>query len=145
MLSSPYPVPPSRWHTVILAASWTIGGIAAPWILTFPPVSYEGLGLVASVGWGVMFGIGAVLIAAANVREEYRLELPGIGLVLGGLAVYLILSWHQTLTGSTGSGARAIILVPFAGVMLARGLRLWSHHRSMRRLERVARGSDGDA
>lgn len=145
MFSSPYPVPRSRWHTFIVAVSWVIGGVVGPWIIAFPPITYQGLGLFASYGWGVMFGAGAVLIALANVLEEYRVEIPGAALVVGGLVVYTILSWHQVFTGSTGSGARALILVPFAGVMTARLLRLWGHHKKIRRLQRIARGPDGAA
>lgn len=143
MLTSPYPVPPFRWHTIILVTTWAVGGLVAPWIITFPPVTYQGFGLVASYGWGVMFGVGALLIAVAHAREDYRIELPGTGLVLGGLLVYLMLSWHQVGTGSIGAGSRAIILVPVVGERAARIIRLWSHHRSMRRLQRVARGADG--
>src|SRR5699024_6281622 len=143
MLSSPYPVPPSRWHTAILVVSWIVGGLTAPWIIGFPPITYQGLGLVASYGWGVMFGVGAVLIALANAVEEYRIEIPGIALALGGLVVYDILSWHQVATGSTGSGSRALIFVPFMGVLLARLLRLLGHHRKIRGLQRIARGADG--
>lgn len=145
MLSSPYPVPPSRWHTALLVVSWAVGGIVAPWILAFPPVTYQGLGLVASYGWGVMFGAGALLIALANAREEYRLEIPGVSLVLGGLAIYLILSWGQVAAGSTGSGSRALILIPFAGQSLARLLRLLGHHQRIQTLQKIARGSDGAA
>lgn len=145
MLSSPYPVPPSRWHTALLVASWAVGGAVAPWILTFPPVTYQGFGLVASYGWGVMFGAGALLIALANARAEYRIEVPGVGLVLGGLTIYLILSWGQVVTGSTGSGSRALILIPFVGVQLARLLRLMGHHQRIQALQRIARGSDGAA
>lgn len=145
MLSSPYPVPPSRWHTALLVASWAVGAVAAPWILTFPPATYQGFGLVASYGWGVMFGVGALLIALANARAEYRIEIPGVGLMLGGLTVYLILSWGQVAAGSTGSGSRALILIPFAGVQLARLLRLLGHHQRIQALQKIARGSDGAA
>ena len=119
--------------------------MVAPWILTFPPATYQGLGLVASYGGGVMFGAGAQLISAANAREDYPLENPGVGLVNGGLVVYLILSWHQVATGSTGSGARALLLVPFTGTQAARLLRLRSHHAQIRGLQRIARGPDGAA
>lgn len=145
MLSSPYPVPPSRWHTALLVTSWAVGGAVAPWILTFPPATYQGFGLAASYGWGVMFGAGALLTALANARAEYRIEIPGVGLVLGGLTIYLILSWGQVATGSTGSGSRALLLIPFAGVQLARLLRLMGHHQRIQALQRIARGSDGAA
>lgn len=145
MLRSPYPVPPSRWHTIILVVGWLIGGLTLPWIIKFPPVSYEGMGLVASYGWGVMVGIGSVLIAIANGKADYRFEIPGIALVLGGLIVYLILSWDQVFGGSTGSGSRALVLSPFVAVLLARFLQLWGHHRKMTPLQRLSRGSDGAA
>jgi len=146
MLTNPYPVPPSRWHTIILVLGWAIGGLAAPWILTFPPVTYEGLGLVASYGWGVMVGVGGLLIAFANAREEHRVEIVGRALATGGLAVYCILSWAQVIEGSAGSGSRALILIPFIAEMTARTVRLMAHHRRIGRMQRVARGTtDGDA
>lgn len=142
MYSSPYPVPPSLWHRAVLVAGWTVGGLVAPWILAFPPVTYQGLGLFAAYGWGVMFGAGALLIATGHLFEAHRIEIPGVGLVLGGLVLYLLLSWHQVFTGTTGSGSRALLLVPFAAERLARGLRLAGHDRSIRRLERLARGTE---
>lgn len=145
MLSSPYPVPPSWWHTALLVTVWTVGGLVGPWILAFPPMTYQGFGLVASYGWGVMFGAGALLIALAHARAEYRIEVPGVGLVLGGLTIYLILSWGQVVTGSTGSGSRALILIPFAGERMARLLLLLMHHQRIQALQRIARGSDGAA
>lgn len=145
MLSSPYPVPPSRWHTILLVTGWAVGGLTAPWILAFPPLTYEGIGLIASYGWGVMYGIGSVLVAYAHAREDYRAEIPGLGLVLGGLAVYLILTWGQVLTGVTGTGSRGLLLTPYLAWMLARMLRLIGHHIRIQRLQRIARGSDGSA
>lgn len=145
MLSSPYAVPSSRLETAIVAGGWLIGALVAPWILTFPPVTYEGMGLVASYGWGVMFGAGAILIAIGHMREEYRIEIPGIGLVLGGIAVYLILTWGQVIAaGSMGSGSRGLLLVPFAvSYLLVRLLRLIGHHLRIQSLQRIARGPDG--
>ena len=140
MTFSPYPVPPSRFQKILMVLTWAFGGLAAPWILTFPPITYQGLGLFASIGWGVMVGAGSLLISAGYLFEEYRIELPGVGLVVGGLAVYVLLSWQSTLTGSTGSGARAIILVLFLGTMTVRGLKLLGHHQVVRNLQRIARG-----
>lgn len=145
MLTSPYPVPPSRWHTAILVTGWIVGGFAAPWILAFPPLTYEGIGLVASYGWGVMYGIGSLLIAYANAREDYRVEIPGIGLVLGGLAVYLILTWGQVLGGVLGTGSRGLLLTPYFAWLSARLLRLVGHHLKIQGLQRIARGTDGAA
>ena len=145
MLRSPYPVPRSRWVTALLVAGWAVGGLAAPWILVFPPVTYEGVGLVASYGWGVMYGVGSLLIAYAYAREDYRVEIPGIGLALGGLAVYQILTWGQVFSGVTGTGSRGLLLTPFLAWLLARLLRLVSHHAEIKGLQRVARRSDGSA
>lgn len=138
MLSSPYPAAASRARGVVLALAWLAGVAVAPWIVIFPPITYEGLGLAASVGWGLLVGLGSLLIVIGQVKRIYQVELPGTMLAAVGLTIYALLSWQQVATGSTGSGARALILIILIGIVIARGMDLWAHHRRMRRLDSIA-------
>ena len=105
MTSSPYPHFTSVADKILTVLMYALAAGVAPWILTFPPVSYEGLGLVASVGWGILVGVGAVLMLAGELKRSHYVELPGVMLMGAGLLTYAMLSWEQTLGTSPGSGA----------------------------------------
>ena len=140
MTSSPYPHRMSTADKVLTVLMYALAAGVAPWILTFPPVSYEGLGLVASVGWGVMAGAGAALILIGNLRKAYLVEAPGIMLTTAGVAVYTLLSWEQTISSSPGSGPRALLMVTFlTAFLLDRALELLEYRRTLKRIERIGR------
>lgn len=104
-------------------AGTTLGlGVAAAgaWVLISPPVSYEGIGLALTTAWGVLLAIGGALVATGWAARSYKIELPGIVPAAGGLAIYAILSWQQTLGDSPGSGPRALLITVGAVVALMR-------------------------
>lgn len=140
---SPYPRDETVVDRALLVAMWLASVAVAPWILAFPPVSYEGLGLVASVGWGVMVGAGALLILIGNLRHSYVLELPGLLLLGTGVTVYMILSWGQVYGGSMGSGARALLMITYLGWAIRRTRRLVRHHLTLERIDKIGRGVSG--
>ncbi|MFD1836202.1 hypothetical protein ACFSDA_14120 [Brachybacterium rhamnosum] len=82
-----------------------------------PPRSYEALGLALTTAWGVFLALGGLLLALGWVARSYKLELPGVVLVAGGLAIYAFLSWQQTFGDSLGSGPRALLMT--GGMILA--------------------------
>ena len=139
--STPYARVRSKSRTALFIIGWLACVALAPYILVFPPVSYEGFGFVASVGWGVMAGAGAVLILIGNLRKAYLVEAPGVMLTTAGVAVYALLSWEQTLTSSPGSGLRALLMVTFlTAFLLDRALELLEYHKALRRIDRIGRG-----
>ena len=141
MASSPYARARSRSRTALFVIGWLACVALAPYILVFPPVSYEGFGFVASMGWGVMAGAGAVLILIGNLRKAYLVEAPGVMLTTAGVAIYAILSWEQTITSSPGSGLRALLMVTFiSAFLLDRALELLEHHKTLKRIDRIGRG-----
>lgn len=140
MTSSPYPHFMSTADKLLTVLIYLTAATVAPWILTFPPVSYEGLGLVASVGWGVLVGVGALLILAGELRRSHYIELPGVILMGSGILVYALLSWEQTINSSIGSGARSLLVLAGFLWLLRRGGRLLSYHRTLARIDRIGRG-----
>ena len=140
MTSSPYPHRMSTADKVLTVLMYALAAGVAPWILTFPPVSYEGLGLVASVGWGVLVGVGAVLMLAGELKRSHYVELPGVMLMGAGLATYTMLSWEQTISTSPGSGARALLVAAGSIWLARRGKRLIGYHRTLDRIDRIGRG-----
>lgn len=139
--STPYTRARSRSRTALFVIGWLACVALAPYILAFPPVSYEGFGFVASVGWGVIAGAGAVLILIGNLRKAYLVEAPGVMLTTAGVAVYALLSWDQTLTSSPGSGPRALLMVTFlTAFLLDRAMELLEHHKTLKRIDRIGRG-----
>ena len=141
MTSSTYARVRSKGRTALFVIGWLACVALAPYILVFPPVSYEGFGLVASVGWGVMAGAGAALILIGNLRKAYLVEAPGIMLTTAGVAVYTLLSWEQTISVSPGSGPRALLMVTFlTAFLLDRALELMEYHRTLKRIDRIGRG-----
>ena len=139
--STPYARARSRGRTALFVIGWLACVALAPYILVFPPVSYEGFGFVASMGWGVMAGAGAVLILIGNLRKAYLVEAPGVMLTTAGVAIYAILSWEQTITSSPGSGLRALLMVTFiSAFLLDRALELLEHHKTLKRIDRIGRG-----
>lgn len=140
MLSSPYPVPPLRLWQAAMVTGWTAGVAAGAWVLVSPPVSYEGLGLALTTMWGLMLAIGSGLCAAGHALQKYKLELPGLILALGGVVIYGYLSWEAVLTGSPGSGPRALLLVLLASWIIARARVLFYLDRQARRLKELQEG-----
>lgn len=140
MMSSPYPRP-GLWpwrvaQTFLYAAVVTAGA----WVLISPPLSYDGIGLALTTMWGIMLALGGTVALAGTITARYRLELPGLVLALGGVVVYDYLSWHQTLTGSLGSGPRALLLIALAAYMTSRLVLLIHTEREARRLKELEEG-----
>lgn len=140
MTSSPYPHHMSTADKFLTVLMYALAAAVAPWIWAFPPVSYEGLGLVASVGWGILAGVGAVLMLIGELKRSHYVELPGVMLMGAGLLTYAMLSWEQTLTGSPGSGARALLIAAGTVWLARRGKRLIGYHRTLDRIDRIGRG-----
>lgn len=134
MLSSPYPVPSLRLYRVALTAGWAFGVIAGVWVLIDPPDSYEGLGAALTTAWGVMLTVGSALCAIANGARRYQLEIPGLILALGGIAIYDYLSWQATFTDSLGSGPRSCLTFLLGMFVVARIRVLLSIDRQARKL-----------
>ena len=140
MLASPYPVPPLRAWRAAMVTGWAAGVAAGAWVLIRPPVSYEGIGLALTTMWGLMLVIGSGLCVLAHALQRYKIELPGLILALGGVVIYGYLSWEQTLSGSPGSGPRALLLVLLACWIVARARVLTHLDRQARRLKELQEG-----
>ena len=140
MTSSPYPHSLTVADKILTVLMYALAAGVAPWILAFPPVSYEGFGLVASVGWGILVGVGAVLMLVGELKRSHYVELPGIMLAGAGLLTYTMLSWEQTLNASPGSGARALLIAAGTVWLARRGKRLIGYHRTLDRIDRLGRG-----
>jgi len=140
--ATPYPYDrhESLTDKILTVIMWLAVAGVAPWILAFPPVSYEGLGLVASVGWGVMAGVGGAMVLAGQLRHSYITEFPGVLLMGLGTLVYTILSWSQVGEGIMGSGARALLMVFLTFWLIKRGKKLVKYHLTLERIERIGRG-----
>lgn len=139
MTSSPYPHHTSVTDKLLTVLMYALAAGVAPWILTFPPVSYEGFGLVASVGWGILVGVGAVLMLIGELKRSHYVELPGVILMGAGLLTYAMISWEQTLNVSPGSGARALLIAAGSVWLARRGKRLIGYHRTLDRIDRLGR------
>ena len=139
MTSSPYPHRMTVTDKILTVLMYALAAGVAPWILTFPPVSYEGFGLVASVGWGILVGVGAVLMLIGELKRSHYVELPGVMLMGAGLLTYAMISWEQTLNVSPGSGARALLVAAGSVWLARRGKRLIGYHRTLDRIDRLGR------
>ena len=143
-MSSPYPVPPLRVHKVAMVLGWVAGMGAGAWVLVSPPKSYDAIGLALTTVWGAFLFGGSLLVVAANVFRKYKVEIPGLVLALGGVAIYSYLSWYQTLTDSLGSGPRACLLLVLAALLVAR-IRILMHiDRQARRMASLRDGGTGE-
>ena len=120
MLSSPYPVPSLRVWRVAMVVGWLAGVGAGAWVIVEPPKSYEGLGLALTITWGIMLALGSALVLVGHLARSYQIELPGLVLALGGVAIYDFLSWQATFGDSPGSGPRALLLVVLLCFLIAR-------------------------
>ena len=144
MLSSPYPVPPLRVYKVAMVLGWIAGMGAGAWVLVSPPKSYDTIGLALTTVWGAFLFGGSLLVACAHAFRKYKIEIPGLVLALGGVAIYAYLSWHQTLTDSPGSGPRACLLLVLAALLVAR-IRILMHiDRQARRMASLRDGGTGE-
>lgn len=139
MLSSPYPVPPLATYRVFSVAGWAAGAASGLWVLISPPNSYEGLGTLLTIAWGVFLLAGSLLCTIGHAVRRYHLELPGLVLALGGVVIYDYLSWVATFTDSPGSGPRALLLALLATAIITR-LRILLHiDRQARKLAEMRR------
>ena len=143
MLSSPYPAPRLATYRLAMVAGWLAGAAAGAWVIIDPPKSYEGIGLTLTTVWGAFLLGGGGLVVLGHSLRKYKIEIPGLVLVLGGTAIYSYLSWVQTLTESPGSGPRALLLILLGCLVVAR-LRVLLHvDREGRRMAALkARGPD---
>lgn len=120
MLSSPYPVP-RLWPWTLAMVTGALQGLAAGlWVIISPPRSYVGIGAMLTTTWGVLLVAGGVLILIAHLVRVHQVEIPGIAFSLGGIVIYVYLSWQATLTDSPGSGPRALFLGWIAMFLLSR-------------------------
>jgi peptidoglycan/LPS O-acetylase OafA/YrhL len=144
VLSSPYPVPRLRVHKVAMVLGWVAGMVAGAWVLVSPPKSYDAIGLALTTVWGAFLLGGSLLVMIANAFRKYKIEIPGLILALGGVAIYDYLSWYQTLTDSLGSGPRACLLLVLAAHIVAR-IRILMHiDRQARRMASLRDGGTGE-
>lgn len=119
MLSSPYPTP-YLWPWTLAMVLGALQGLAAGlWVIVSPPRSYEGIGATLTLAWGILIVTGAALILIAHLIRVHQLELPGLVFALGGVAIYVCLSWEQTFGTSPGSGPRALFLGWILSFLLA--------------------------
>jgi len=142
MMSFPYPRQRTKRRVALVILMWIFGMAVAPWILSFPPQSYSGFGLVASVGWGVMVGLGSAIMLIGWLKRSYIVEGPGLLMMFGGIFIYAILSWEQTLGGSGGSGARALLLCMGTCALLIRADTLNDFRLTLKRVDRIGRGGE---
>ena len=140
MLSSPYPVPQDAVWRSLLVIGWAFGVLGGGWVLASPPVTYQGIGLGLTIAWGVMLAAGSLAILVAHLWQTYRIEIPGLWLVVGGLVIYILLSWDQVFSGSTGSGPRASLLITLACICAARLRVLHILDRRLRDIDSYGRG-----
>ena len=120
MLSSPYPVPPLWSWTLVMILGALQGLGAGLWVIISPPVSYEGIGATLTLIWGVLIAAGSALVLIGHLVRVHQVEVPGLAFALGGMAIYVYLSWEQTLGTSPGSGPRALFLGQLGTFYLAR-------------------------
>ena len=120
MLSSPYPVPPLWSWTLVMILGALQGLGAGLWVILSPPVSYEGIGATLTLIWGVLIAAGSALALIGHLVRVHQVEVPGLAFALGGMAIYVYLSWEQTLGTSPGSGPRALFLGQLGTFYLAR-------------------------
>lgn len=143
LIRSPYPRERGAARTLLLVAGWITIGLVMPWILLYPPVTYEGLGLVAGVGWGILVGTGALLLLTGHLARRHEVEIPGLILLGTGLVIYVFLSWQTVTGGSEGSGARALLLTGGMYLIAERALELAQWVLHLRRIDKIGRGVDG--
>lgn len=128
MPTSPYPIS-DRLGGIVVGLCIAAAGA---WVLISPPVSYEGLGLILTAAWGALLAAGGLIVALGHARGSYKVELPGITLALGGLAIYAFLSWQATFGDSPGSGPRALLMTAGAVIAAARLAQLLRRSRDAR-------------
>src|SRR5699024_12152704 len=93
-----------------------------------------------TIAWGAMLASGALAVLIAHLWQKYRIEVPGLWLIVGGLVIYILLSWDQVFSGSWGSGPRASLLVTLACGCAARLRLLHILDRRFRRIDSYGRG-----
>lgn len=120
MLSSPYPVPRLCSWTLVMVLGALQGLGAGLWVIVSPPRSYEGIGATLTLIWGVLIAAGSALVLIGHILRVHQIEVPGIAFALGGMSIYIYLSWEQTLSTSPGSGPRALFLGQLGCFYLAR-------------------------
>lgn len=140
MLSSPYPVPPDLWLRAFVVGAWLAATACGVWVLAYPPRSYAGFGLIVTFLWAGLMIVGSLLVLAGNLRQRYRIELPGLIFALGGVTLYGVLSWEQVMSGTWGSGPRGLLLLMLALLLAHRIRMLTLVHRRLQRLDNIARG-----
>lgn len=141
MLSSPYPVPPSRLWLAVRAAAYLLIAASGAAVLSAPSASYASLSTVLTVVWGILCLIGGGLMAYGVARQRYRWEWLPSWVAATGVAMYAALSWQQVLAEGIGHAPRALLMSSLVLLLLSRAIQLGLIDLGARRIAEL-RGRD---
>ena len=141
MLSSPYPLPPSRMWLAVRAASYGLIAASGAVVLSTPPATYAGLSDALTVAWGVLCLVGGGLMVYGVVRQRYRWEWLPSWVAATGVAMYAALSWQQVLAEGIGHAPRALLMSSLVLLLLSRAIQLGLIDLGARRIAEL-RGRD---
>lgn len=124
MLTSPYPIPPSRLWAVVRAAAYLAIAASGLAVLASVPASYAGLSSALTLTWGVLCLLGGILMAYGVAARRYRWEWLPSWIAVMGVAMYGALSWHQVIIAGIGHAPRALLITALALLLLSRAIQL---------------------
>lgn len=101
MRTAPYPTPPSRTWTAVLAATYGMLALAGALVLVALVVVPQSLDGVLVLGfWGATTLAASLLCMFGTLWGRYRYEWMGTWLIVMGTSVYIVI----TVMGTLGQG-----------------------------------------
>lgn len=119
---------------IYLLAIWA-GASAIVW----PSASVEGaLGATMTRVWPALIIAGALIGLWAQIRDDYRFELVGVGPIAGGIAIYALASAALAVDAPVRHPMTAALAM-LALFVVFRGVELVGHRRKLARLSHLVR------
>lgn len=127
MRSNPYPVPPSRIWSTVMAGTYAALALAGALVLVLIPLVPQPVeGVVVLALWGGLTAPASLACLWGVVRVRYRWEWMGAWGIVMGTSIYLVV----TVMGTIGAGTlltslpTLLIFLALIGMILARAVQL---------------------
>lgn len=94
-------------------------GVAGPWVLINPPVTFPGgWSFAVAVIWGTLL-IPSFIAAVASFRGRYRVEMIVLPLIIGALLLYSV-SVFYIMPLDPSHGAHGFVMLAFVAMLAGR-------------------------
>lgn len=129
MRSNPYPVPPSRLWSTVMAGTYAALALAGALVLVLIPLIPQPVeGVIVLALWGGLTAPASLACLYGVVRVRYRWEWIASWIVVMGTSIYLVVTTITTVAAGIGtllvSLPTLLVFLALIGMILGRAVHL---------------------